>query len=223
MAHFSSEFLQFFQELEDNNHRDWFQENKKRYESAVKKPFADFVGLMIDRLQELDPRMLITPKDAIFRIYRDVRFSKDKVPYKTHASANLSVGGRKDMLHPGVYLQFNHQSASIYSGLYRLEPKVLQKVREHIAANLEAFNELVADADFVEKFGSVQGEKNKRIPKEFREIAAQQPLIANKSFYYFVELAPKTLLQADLAEQIIDYYRISRPLGQFLEEAVTAD
>ena len=127
MAYFDADFIQFFKELEAKNNRDWFQANKKRYEARVKKPFASFVAELIDQLQPLDPRMLITPKDAIFRIYRDVRFSPDKAPYKNHVSANLSPGGRKDMLRPCIYLQFNHQSAAVYSGLYRLQAKEVQK------------------------------------------------------------------------------------------------
>ncbi|MEL6638436.1 MAG: DUF2461 domain-containing protein [Bacteroidota bacterium] len=223
MAYFDADFIQFFKELEANNNRDWFQANKKRYEARVKKPFASFVAELIDQLQPLDPRMLITPKDAIFRIYRDVRFSPDKAPYKNHVSANLSPGGRKDMLRPGIYLQFNHQSAAVYSGLYRLQAKEVQKVREHIAANLETFDELVSDADFVETFGRVQGEKNKRIPKEFRDLEAQQPLIANKSFFYSIEWEPQSLLAEDLVERVLESYRVARPLAQFLETGVLAE
>ena len=82
MPHFSPEFLQFFKDLAANNNRDWFTGNKKHYELVVKKPFEVFITDMINKIKKDDPKLQIEAKDAIFRIYRDVRFSKDKTPYK---------------------------------------------------------------------------------------------------------------------------------------------
>ncbi len=221
MTHFNKDFIKFFKELEKNNQREWFHENKKRYETNVKKPFADFVQLMLDHMQVIDPRILITPKDAIFRINRDIRFSKDKSPYKVQVSAILSPGGRKDMHTPGLYIEFSHKHAAAYSGLYMLDAKKLQKVREHIAANLEEFNELIGQKDFVAKFGSIQGEKNKRIPKEFRAIEETQPLIANKSFYYFAKFRPNAVLEEDFPKTLLEHYHVARPLAGFFEAALS--
>lgn len=222
MAHFDKDFIQFFKELEKNNEREWFHANKKRYEAKVKKPFADFVGLMLDKMQAFDARIAILPKDAIFRINRDIRFSKDKSPYKNHVSAILSHGGRKNMHAPGLYLELNHQHAAIYSGLYMLDAKQLQKVREHIAANLKEFKKLIQQKKFVAKFGEIQGEKNKRIPKEFREIEESFPLIANKSFYYFHKMEPEAILDKNFPKVVIDHYKIARPLADFFEAALDA-
>lgn len=222
MPHFNKDFIKFFKDLEKNNEREWFHANKKRYAENVKEPFAAFVGLMLDKMMALDSRIVITPKDAIFRINRDIRFSKDKSPYKLHAAAILSYGGRKNMNAPGIYLQFNHKHAAIYSGHYMLDTKQLRKVREHIAANLKEFNKLIKQKKFVETFGEILGEKNKRIPKEFQPIADSQPLIANKSFYYVAELTPKVLLEDDLPKIVMDHYKVSRPLGAFFEAALEA-
>ena len=100
MAYFTQDFIDFFQELSANNHREWFHANKKRYEQQVKVPFQSFVQLMIDRVQEVDRNVVLTPKDAIFRINRDIRFSADKTPYKTNVSAIISSGGKKDKNDP---------------------------------------------------------------------------------------------------------------------------
>lgn len=95
MAHFTQDYLDFFKELAANNNKDWFHGNKKRYEASVKKPFEEFVQDIINRTSELDDRFAGEAKKAVFRIYRDVRFSKDKTPYKLNCSAIIAPGGKK--------------------------------------------------------------------------------------------------------------------------------
>ena len=102
MIYFTKDFIGFFSDLENNNNRDWFHENKKRYETSVKGPFESLVSALISELSKVYPEMTITPKDAIFRINRDIRFSKDKSPYKTHMAALISPGGKKDKTTSGT-------------------------------------------------------------------------------------------------------------------------
>jgi len=97
MSYFTKDFIKFLKGLNKNNEREWFHANKKDYVTHVKDPFKAFVQLIIDKMQKVDPTVVITPKDAIFRINRDIRFSKDKTPYKTNVSAAISAGGRKDL------------------------------------------------------------------------------------------------------------------------------
>ena len=134
MSYFSPDFIQFFKDLRSNNEREWFHANKKRFETTVKKPFESFISDVIELLSVHDKHILITPKEAIFRIYRDTRFSKDKTPYKTHMSAVVSRGGRKDLTSPGVYLECNDEHFRIYSGVYMPNSKQLQRIREAIAS-----------------------------------------------------------------------------------------
>ncbi|MEL6590607.1 MAG: DUF2461 domain-containing protein [Bacteroidota bacterium] len=216
MAYFQAEFIQFFQELEQNNQREWFHANKKRYEQFVKNPFRLFVQDLIDALIDMGEEVQIDAKDAIFRINRDIRFSKDKAPYKTHMSALMSAGGKKSMDHPGLYVELNAKEARVYSGAYRLEKDSLQSLREHIAQHQDEFASLISNPDFVAKFGEMQGEKNKRIPKDLVEPAQIQPLIYNKSFYYFASFPAKEILKEDWKETVLDYYATSRPMGEFL-------
>ena len=201
-AYFTKNFLKFLKDLEKNNNRDWFKANKKRFDEDVKVPFENFIGVMIDKMQEKDPGIIITPKDAIFRIYRDVRFSKDKSPYKTQMSAILSKGGRKDMSTPGVYLEMSPGKFSIYSGAYMPDKNQLQGIREAIASDLKGFKKLINGASFKKKFGEIKGDKNKRLPKEFMEVAEQQPLIFNKQFYYHADLKADTILDTKLPKTI---------------------
>lgn len=220
MAYFTSDFLQFFSELRENNEREWFHAEKKRYETTVKKPFEAFIEAMIERIQIEDPSLIITPKECVFRIHRDTRFSKDKTPYKLHASAAINHGGRKDHSRPGIYMQANEQSFGIYSGIYRADSKTLQRIREEMVSNAAEFSGLIADKNFKTHFGEILGEKNKRIPKEFREAAEEQPLLYHKQFYYCKELDAATILKEDLVDEVMKYYKASRPLSAFLARAI---
>ncbi|MFT5165369.1 MAG: hypothetical protein ACI8P3_000594 [Saprospiraceae bacterium] len=220
MEYFNKAFLRFLKNLDENNNREWFHANKKSYEEDVKIPFENFIGLMIDNMQAIDPTIVITPKDAIFRIHRDVRFSKDKSPYKNHVSAIISKGGRKDMSTPGLYLQVSAKEFGIYSGAYMPDKNQLQGIREAIASDLSGFEKLINAKAFISKFGRIQGEKNKRIPKEFQEVAEQQALIANKQFYYIANLKADTVLETKLPKILMDHYQAALPLSKFLSEAM---
>lgn len=220
MAHFTSDFISFFKELRKNNDRDWFHANKKTFEKHVKKPFQEFIGEMIGRLHKLDERILITPKDAIFRIYRDTRFSKDKTPYKEHVSAIISKGGRKDMSSPGLYIQMNDEEITIYSGVYQPDKSQLEAIRYAIASDPKSFKTLYSAKAFVDLYDEIRGEKNKRLPKEFIDTADDEPLIYNKGFYYYDILPASEILSDDLPKVLEQHFKVARPLNDFFENAM---
>ncbi len=220
MAFFTKDYLNFFAELSMNNERDWFNANKGRFQNLVEKPFTAFVGALIERAQEVDKRLVLTPKDAIFRIYRDTRFGADKTPYKTKMSALITPGGRKGMSECGMYIELGCDDFRIYGGAYQPEKQQLQRIREAIAADLGGFSALIADKNFVEKYGGLHGEENKRLPSDLMEAAAKQPLIFKKSFYYFHAFDAETILQPDLVDVCMDYFLAGKPLGDFLANAM---
>lgn len=216
MPYFTQDFIDFFAELEANNNREWFTANKSRFEKNVQKPFEKLVTDLIDRFQVIEPSIVLTAKDAIFRIYKDIRFSADKTPYKNHMSALIAPGGRKGMHSIGAYLELSAHHARLYGGLYAPEKPTLQKVREHIAAKLSEFDRLLHDKAFVKTFGTLHGEKNKRLPKELMEAAEKQPLIFNQAFYFFHSWEPKAILLESFPQEIIDTYLVGKPMGEFL-------
>ncbi len=220
MSTLSKDTLAFFKDLAANNNRDWFLENKKRYENSVKKPFAAFVAEMIERARTEDPEIAIEPKHAIFRINRDIRFSKDKTPYKTNTSALVSRGGRKDHSRPALYMELSADHIRVYSGAYMPGKEQLYTIREHIAANLDAFDKLTKDKTFKKHFGEIRGEKNKRLPKEFMEAAEQQPLMYNKGFYWFSTIDPKEITNPKLADLVWERYASCKPMRDFFLEAM---
>ena len=220
MSYFSKEFIKFFKELSKNNEREWFHANKKRYETHVKNPFKEFVTLMIDEVQKVDPSVVIAPKDAIFRINRDIRFSKDKTPYKTNVSAAISAGGKKDHSRPGIYFEMGHKNFGIYSGCYMPDKNQLERIRYAMAEEPKQFAIIISSKKFKSMWGEIQGDKNKRIPKEFHEALEIQPLIANKQFYVMAKFDVDKILDPKLPKLIMDYYKSAKPMGDFFMEAI---
>lgn len=219
MNYFNTAFLQFFEELSKNNTTVWFNENRKIYEKEVKKPFSDFVVEMIARIQQYEPDIQIKASDAIMRINKDIRFSKDKTPYNTHVSANISVYGKKDKSYPGFYFQLSPKEVAIYGGVFMVENTMLQNIRNCIANNLTDFSSAYNDTLFKEKFGSIQGEQNKRIPTEFQAVWGKEPLIANKQFYYSASLKSDIITSAQLPDKLMDYYLAGKKVNDFLKLA----
>ena len=127
MTDFSPDYLEFFKELAANNHKEWFDQNRKRYESVVRDPFKTFIGQLISEMSKSDPELDIEAKDAIFRINRDIRFSKDKTPYKLYNSALISPSGRKDKNNPGIYLEFSPEKLGVYGEVLGEKSKRIPK------------------------------------------------------------------------------------------------
>lgn len=215
MAYFTKEFLDFYLELEENNNKEWFHSNKKRYEASVKKPMQNFVTDLVSELQKSDPDILVEPKKCIGRINRDIRFSNDKTPYKIRSFAHITKGDKIDPL-PVIAFQMGAKDLGIMSGFYNPPRERLKSIKEKIQADTPQFQKLYSAKDFIEKFGRIQGEAFKRIPPEYKETYAQEPLVANKQFYFVKEFSPEVLLTDDLLPLIINYWKAAKPLNDFL-------
>jgi len=220
MSYFTKEYLQFLSELTLNNDREWFNANKARFKEKVEAPFKIFIKELIDQTSAVDPRINITEKEAIFRIYKDVRFSKDKTPYKTHMTAAIGPGGRKGDKIGGIYLHLGADHFRIYTGFYMPTPKQVQLVREAIVSDMKGFKSIIEEPNFKKLFGLIQGDEHKRIPKEFAELIEKQPLLQKKSYYAFHEFKPEAILKKDLLEVCMAHFIAAQPLGFFFDQAV---
>ncbi len=221
MSIITKEFHSFFKDLAKNNNRDWFHANKKRYETGVKEPFKELVSELISQTQKFDPEVQIEPKEGIFRINRDIRFSKDKTPYKTYSSAIISKYGRKGKDYPGYYLHLSPGELSIGGGAYFLEKGDLQKVRQYISDHPKEFAKVYKNKKFVGLFETIKGEQNKRLPKEFQAPAEKEPLIANKQFYFMTNIDPKMSLEKDFVKFVINHFKTGKILNDFLLKALS--
>ena len=194
MAYFSPDFIQFFEELAGDNSKDWFDENRKRYHEVIKDPWYAFVQAVIDEVKKDDTKLTIEPKQAVFRINRDIRFSKNKEPYKTYVAAVISRGGRKELTYPWLYVHLWQDGVHIGSGCHMPDKMQLQQIRTALVSYPKKVEKILHDPIFVELFGELKGEKNKRLPKEFQEYQEEYPLVANKQFFFLCQ----TSTQGDL-------------------------
>lgn len=221
MVYFDADYINFFDGLEANNTKEWFDANKKTYENKVKKPFTAFIEELIAAYNALGYKIPMTAKDAIMRINRDIRFSNDKSPYKTHMGAMISPHGKKDTTRPGMFIEANHRHLRLYTGSHTLEKQDLYNVRKHIANNMAEFTKLITNKAFKDVYGEIRGEINKIVAPEFKEAAEKQPLIYNKSFYYFANFNSKALMQDNLVDALIAAYKVAIPVNTFFEDALS--
>lgn len=217
---FNQDSLHFLLELSQNNNRDWFHANKKRYEEVLKEPAKVFTQNLIEAIQEFDPEILVEPKDVLFRIYRDTRFSKDKTPYKTHVGGLISKHGRRGKEHPGYYFHVEGGRLMLGGGGYFMEKETLLRVRTNIANNPQALDDILADKKFKKHFGEIKGEENKRIPAPFKPVLARQPLIAKKQFYYMAEFPPEKVIGKAGVKFCAKVLASGKVLNDYLVEAM---
>ncbi len=221
MRYFNEDFLAFFIELAANNHKSWFDTNRKRYELSVREPFKRFVADLLDEAEKVSGSLDISPSGAIFRINRDIRFSKDKTPYKLHMGAALTPGGRRNWDSAGVYIQLDPEHFRIYSGLYKPTPGKVEQVRAKLAARKKQWFAIVENEAFKSEFGSVKGEKNKVLPRVFKEAAENNPYLYHKSWYVVKHMDPETILRDDLLRFCVDHFKLLKQFNDFLNEPIS--
>lgn len=221
MTILKKDFVDFYKELAANNNKDWFDLNRKRYEESVKKPFAAFVQDFINEMAKSNPVYKeLTASECIFRINRDIRFSKDKTPYKLFSSAVISPNGKKsDSVH-GIYFELNPEAVRVYGGIYEIDKERLMQVREGIAGHLKEFRSIIDSKAFVSTFGEILGDKNKIIPAEFKEAAQKEPLLFNKQFYVMCEFPADLITSPDLLKTLRNCYEVIMPLEQFFNQFI---
>ena len=212
-------FYEFFIELSANNQKSWFDENRARYEREVKALFLTFVESVLVKMAAVDGRFSgMEAKQCIFRINKDIRFSKDKTPYKLHCAAAIQIGGRKEMGAGGLYIQLGPEECGLYSGVYMPEKDELMRIRGLIAGDLEGFNRVITDKVFVKYFGTVRGEKNKRIDADWVVAAAEQPLLYNKQFYIQHAMDAEDTLRSNFDDYVVEVWKASKGFNAFLQK-----
>lgn len=222
MPHFvSDKYTSFFKELAPNNSKDWFDINRERYLKDIKKPFEEIVNAVLEPLQktgEIPFEMQV--KECIFRINKDIRFSKDKQPYKLHCSAAISKEGKKDFIHPALYFEIGPEFLGVYSGIYNPEKEHLEKIRVYLSQHYSDFTSIISKKKFIETFGEVRGAKNKIAPKELKPFVVDCPYILNKQFYIVHQAAIERFEKTDVSSYILDKFKIAKDFNAFLSKAL---
>ncbi len=215
-------FFSFLKDLSKNNNIEWFHANKKRYEKELKEPFLGLIQEIVVGAVKFEPELAATPvKSMMFRINRDIRFSKDKSPYKTYLAATIGEGGTRNKLYPATYLHIGIDEAYLCSGAYWFEDKeTLTRVRRFIMKNNKRFAKLVGDKKWRSAFGEMLGHKNKRLGPEFVAAAEKQPLLFNTQLYWCAEFNPKKALEKDFVSFAAATIKTGKPLTDFMREAI---
>lgn len=212
--------LDFLKKLKKNNNKEWFDKHKGEYESS-KEDVTAFVEKMIAAISAFDPSVKeLQPKDCLFRIYRDVRFAKDKTPYKTHLGAYISGRGKKSH-GPGYYIHIQPGSTFLAGGLWVPPTPELNAVRQEIDYNLEEFEAILKNKEFKKSFKELeQGEKLKTLPKGYDK---DHPAIGHlklKSFTVTHKVDDKTVTSKNFAAYAGKVFKTMKPLHDFLGRAI---
>lgn len=212
--------LRFLKELKKNNNKPWFDANRKQYESA-KADFISFVDALIDAIAVFEPAISsMKAKECIFRINRDIRFSKDKSPYKTNMGAYINPGGKK-INTPGYYFHCEPGGSFAAGGLYIPEPAMLAKVRQEIDYNFNDWKAIVSDKTFKKYFTKVDGvEILSRPPKGYTEDNPAIEYLKMKSFIGSRPVTDAQLTDKSLLKEAAKSYAALQPMIRFLNEAM---
>lgn len=216
----AKETVDFLKKLEKNNVRDWFNANKDAFVRADDNVIA-VTGDLIGRIAKFDPAVAgIDPKTCVFRIYRDVRFSKDKSPYKTNLGAFIAPGGKKAML-PGYYFHVQPKMFFSAAGKHMPDNAELLRIRNYIAAHTKDFFKIVEAKKFAERFGGFHaGEKLSKPPKGFDAAHPAIEFLKLKSFTVGEEFSEKEALSKEYPKMLAESFRAAFPLVEFLRSAL---
>ena len=215
--------IPFLNELSANNNREWFADNKPRWE-AVKKSFTDYTEAVILGLQAIDPA-IGTPRASrcLYRIYRDVRFSSDKRPYKAHVSFFIPTGGQARTGIPGYYVQFDPEGGSFMGGgIFMPEPQAVQAIRQEIFYCVEDYLQIVEDKEFTHWFGTEMWDfaPLKTAPKGYDKTWPHIRHINHRNWCCMHEVPLELANRADLVDYTLDCFRAALPLNTFLRRAM---
>lgn len=212
--------IEFLTQLQLNNNRDWFLKNKKMYEES-KKEVESFVNSIIPAIAKYDPAMkYIEAKDCMFRIFRDVRFSKDKSPYKTNMGAWMTKVGRKSP-GPGYYLHIQPGESFLAGGVYMPEPDQLKRIRQEIYYNTAEFKALLADKKFGRYFkGISEMDKQKLAPRDFPKDFPDIDLLKHKHYTVDHPVTDKQLTEEGFMVYVVNVFEALQPLNRFLNRAL---
>lgn len=210
----------FLKALKSNNNKDWFDINKPKYLNA-KEEFESFIDQVIHEIRKFDKKIdpSLTGKQCTFRIYKDVRFSKDKSPYKTNMGASINPGGKKSLT-AGYYVHCEPGDCFIAGGAYMPEADVLQAIRQEIDYNPKSINKILSAAAFKKFFNGLDEiDKLKTAPKGFEKDHPQIELLKHKHFIVSHKLTDKEMADPKTIKKIAEGFKAMQPFLEFIRTA----
>lgn len=222
----TTDTIEFLKDLKANNNRDWFLENKKRYE-VFKKDYQQIVADLLAVMKPQDPSLeMLEVKNCTFRINRDIRFSKDKTPYKTHIGIWMPCGRVKGKNSPGYYIHLDEKEAFIAGGLYAPEADELKKIRKEIAFFYEDLQEILNEKEFKKVFKDFdRNEKSvlKNPPRGYEKEHPAIDLLKLKSFESSFKINFNDVTKKEFVSSVTKKLILLKPLNEFLARALITD
>jgi uncharacterized protein (TIGR02453 family) len=219
---FTPALFQFLKQLKKNNNRPWFLKNKERYEKTVRNPLLDFIGEVGPELRKISKNLVADNSPmggSMFRIYRDVRFSKDKTPYKTHASAHFPLSRDKNVHSPGYYLHLSIGEVFSGGGIWRPEAPVRNQIRDYLVRHSQRWKSILAEKSF-RRLCTLEGEKLQRPPKGYPPDHELIETLKYKDFTFFTPFNEKQACSPHFMENFIESCRAAAPLMEYLANAL---
>ena len=220
MTYITKDTFDFLGELKENNNRDWFTENKPRYEKSHKEVYT-FADSIIEKLNEFDKIETASGKKSLFRIYRDVRFSKNKDPYKTNRTGSFSRAGADRR--GGYYFCIEPGNSMIGGGFYQPNSDDLNLIRKQIELDAEPLRKVINSKSFKNYFGELLGEQLKTVPRGFEKDDPNIDLLRYKGFYVMHKFEDKEVMASDFVDKVIEGYKTIQPFFEVMTNYLTTD
>lgn len=220
MMSIKPETLEFLKKLKNNNNRDWFEKNRTKFEAA-KTDFEDFIQELINQLAKVNPLIKgQLAKNSVFRIYRDVRFSKNKEPYKLNFGAYICEGGKKSD-RPGYYIQIQPGNGSFSAGgCWMPDTAKLKAIRQEIQYHPDDFKKIISHKAFIKAFGSLSDIRLKTVPKGFSKDEPALEYLKYTSYIVEHKHSDKGVLSKSFIKENVEIYKAVQPLLMFLGRAI---
>ena len=213
---FSPEAISFLRALKRNNRREWFQPRKEKYEKLIKAPMLEFVGGLNEELARFAPSYVTPPEKAVYRIYRDTRFSPDKTPYKTHIAAIFPRSSAVKREGAVFYLHFTEKEVLAFGGVWGPDRDELMAYRGLLRDNHEEFESLLSSRSLRKTVGELQGEQLSRMPKGFPVDHPAEALLRRKQWYLESTLDIGLLTTPRVVPELAKRFAAMAPMVEFL-------
>lgn len=215
---FTAESLKFLRGLKRNNRRDWFIARREAYDAHVRLPMIGIIERLAEDLRDFAPEVVADPKRSMYRIYRDVRFSENKAPYKTHVAAVFPARGLPKHEGAGLYFHVSPDEVWVGGGMYAPSTSQLQAVREHLASNVTRFRAIVESPGFRRVVGALEGERLQRVPRGFPKDHEAAEYLRFRQFLAGREFPPALATSPRFYASLLKVFREVAPVIRFLNE-----
>lgn len=220
MSAIATTTLSFLKKLNNNNNREWFTDNKPLFQAENTK-FISFADDVLSEMNKYDNIETPTGKKSVFRIYRDVRFSKDKTPYKSHFSGSFKRATK--LLRGGYYFHIEPNNSFIGGGFWGPNPKDLLRIRKEIAVDASELRAIITDKNFIKVFGELKGDKVKTAPRGFDKTHPDLDLLQFKQYVISRSFTDKEIQQKDFHLKVVETFKAMRPFFDYMSAVLTTD